>query len=53
MFSNAGIFSRSNQTVVDLDFSELHHIFTINVAGVAACVKHAARAMIDRGIWVA
>lgn len=49
MFANAGIVSQSDQTVLDLDFSQLHHLFAINVDGVAACVKHAARAMIAQG----
>ncbi|XP_027168698.1 (-)-isopiperitenol/(-)-carveol dehydrogenase, mitochondrial-like [Coffea eugenioides] len=50
MFANAGIVSQSDQTVLDLDFSQLHHLFAINVDGVAACVKHAARAMVSQGI---
>ncbi|XP_040989398.1 (+)-cis,trans-nepetalactol synthase NEPS1-like [Juglans microcarpa x Juglans regia] len=50
MFSNAGIFSRSDQTVLDLDLSALDHLFEINVRGMAACVKHSARAMVERGV---
>lgn len=50
MFSNAGIFSKSDQTVLDLNLSELDQIFSVNVRGMAACVKHAARAMVDRGV---
>ncbi|KAG2411364.1 hypothetical protein I3843_12G016800 [Carya illinoinensis] len=50
MFSNAGIFSRSDQTVLDLDLSALDHLFAINVRGTAACVKHSARAMVERGV---
>lgn len=50
MFSNAGVFSKSNQLVIDLDFSELDQILAINVRGMAACVKHAAKAMVERGI---
>ncbi|KAF5459780.1 hypothetical protein F2P56_019699 [Juglans regia] len=49
MFSNAGIFGRSDQTVLDLDLSALDHLFAINVRGMAACVKHSARAMVERG----
>lgn len=50
MFSNAGIFGRSDQTVLDLDLSALDHLFAINVRGMAACVKHSARAMVERGV---
>ncbi|KAK7846798.1 (-)-isopiperitenol/(-)-carveol dehydrogenase [Quercus suber] len=37
---------RSNQTILDLDFSAFDHLFATNVRGMAACVKHAANAMI-------
>ncbi|GLT70915.1 hypothetical protein SLA2020_429650 [Shorea laevis] len=47
MLSNAGIGSRSDQTILDLDFSDLDRLFAINIRGMAACVKHAARAMVD------
>ncbi|XP_059443541.1 (+)-cis,trans-nepetalactol synthase NEPS1-like [Corylus avellana] len=47
MVSNAGIGSRSDQTILDLDFLELDRLFAINIRGMAACVKHAARAMVD------
>ncbi|KAE8124085.1 hypothetical protein FH972_018995 [Carpinus fangiana] len=47
MLSNAGLLSRSDQTILDLDFSELDRLFAVNVRGMAACVKHAARAMVD------
>ncbi|XP_027156187.1 short-chain dehydrogenase reductase 3b-like [Coffea eugenioides] len=50
MFSNAGVFSKSNQLVIDLDFSELDQLFAINVRGMTACVKHAAKAMVERGV---
>ncbi|KAJ1379601.1 Short-chain dehydrogenase/reductase SDR [Sesbania bispinosa] len=46
MFSNAGILSPSDQTVLDLDFSEFDRLFAVNVRGMAVCVKHAARAMV-------
>nr|POF07354.1 short-chain dehydrogenase reductase 5 [Quercus suber] len=36
----------SNQTILDLDFSAFDHLFATNVRGMAACVKHAANAMI-------
>ncbi|KAG7951617.1 hypothetical protein I3843_12G017000 [Carya illinoinensis] len=47
MFSNARIFSRLNQTVLNLDLLALDHLFAINVRGMAVCVKHAARAMVE------
>ncbi|XP_015877318.2 short-chain dehydrogenase reductase 3b-like [Ziziphus jujuba] len=47
MFSNAGILSSSQQTVLDLDVSKLDRLFAINVRGMALCVKHAARAMVE------
>ncbi|XP_044487687.1 (+)-cis,trans-nepetalactol synthase NEPS1-like [Mangifera indica] len=50
MFSNAGIVSASSQTVVDLDFTTLDRVFAVNVRGMAACVKHAARVMIEKGV---
>lgn len=50
MFSNAGIVSRSDQVILDLDFSQFDHLFAINVRGMAACVKHAALAMVERRV---
>ncbi|KAG2675671.1 hypothetical protein I3760_12G016700 [Carya illinoinensis] len=50
MFSNAGIYGRSDQTVLDLDLLALDHLFAINVRGMAACVKHAARAMVEKSV---
>ncbi|RZC14332.1 (-)-isopiperitenol/(-)-carveol dehydrogenase, mitochondrial isoform X2 [Glycine max] len=47
MFSNAGILSPSQQTVPELDMSQLDRLFAVNVRGMAACVKHAARAMLE------
>lgn len=49
MFSNAGIFSDSDQTVVDLDLFELERVFSVNVRGMASCVKQAARVMMETG----
>ncbi|KAI7753127.1 hypothetical protein M8C21_023404, partial [Ambrosia artemisiifolia] len=46
MFSNAGVVSTSKQTVLDLDLTEFDALFNINARGTAACVKHAARAMV-------
>lgn len=45
MFSNAGIVSR-DQTILNLDLQSMDRLFAINVRGMAACVKHAARAMV-------
>ncbi|XP_058180534.1 (-)-isopiperitenol/(-)-carveol dehydrogenase, mitochondrial-like [Rhododendron vialii] len=50
MFSNAGIVSSSDQVILDLDFSQFDRLFLINVRGMAACVKHAARAMVERRV---
>ncbi|KAL5544379.1 hypothetical protein UlMin_008163 [Ulmus minor] len=50
MFSNAGVVSKSEQTVLDLDLYALEHLFAVNVRGMSACVKHAARAMVEGGI---
>ncbi|XVF50187.1 hypothetical protein PTKIN_Ptkin04bG0075900 [Pterospermum kingtungense] len=57
MFSNAGISGAkegisvdSTQVVLDLDLAAFDHLFAINVRGMAACVKHAARAMVDQRI---
>ncbi|XP_031276274.1 (-)-isopiperitenol/(-)-carveol dehydrogenase, mitochondrial-like [Pistacia vera] len=49
MFGNAGILnSKPPQTVLDLDLSAFDHLFAINARGMAACVKHAAPAMVER-----
>lgn len=50
MFSNAGVVSASEQDILDFDLSGYDHLFAINVRGMAASVKHAARAMVDGGI---
>ncbi|XP_061373523.1 (-)-isopiperitenol/(-)-carveol dehydrogenase, mitochondrial-like [Gastrolobium bilobum] len=50
MFSNAGILSPSDQTVTELDMSQFDRLFAVNVRGMAACVKHAARAMVERSV---
>jgi NAD(P)-dependent dehydrogenase (short-subunit alcohol dehydrogenase family) len=47
MFSNAGIGSLAEQTVLELDISKVDHLFSVNVRGMALCVKHAARAMVE------
>lgn len=50
MFSNAGIVSNSDQDVLSLDMSQLDRVFAVNVRGMAACVKHAARAMVENRV---
>ncbi|TYG43664.1 hypothetical protein ES288_D11G035900v1 [Gossypium darwinii] len=50
MFGNAGIFSSSTQTVLELDLAQFDRLFNINVRGMAACVKHAARAMVELNV---
>ncbi|CAI9757398.1 unnamed protein product [Fraxinus pennsylvanica] len=50
MFSNAGITSKGEQTILDLDFSGFDNLFKVNVRGMAICVKHAARAMVEKNV---
>ncbi|KAI3736741.1 hypothetical protein L2E82_26726 [Cichorium intybus] len=50
MFSNAGIASKSDQTVVDLDVDQFDRLFAINVRGMALCLKHSARCMIEKKV---
>lgn len=47
MFSNAGTLSSCDQVVLDLDISQLDRLFGVDIRGNVACVKHAARAMVD------
>ncbi|KAG6746977.1 hypothetical protein POTOM_049353 [Populus tomentosa] len=48
MFSNAGILGSSDQTILNLDLSGYDRLFAINARGMATCVKHAARVMVER-----
>ncbi|CAH1428394.1 unnamed protein product [Lactuca virosa] len=50
MFSNAGILSTSKQTVLDLDLTQFDRLYAVNARGTAACVKHAARAMVEKRV---
>jgi NAD(P)-dependent dehydrogenase (short-subunit alcohol dehydrogenase family) len=50
LFSNAGIISPTSQTLLELDMSQLDQLFSVNVRGMALCVKHAARAMVEGGV---
>ncbi|KAK6148513.1 hypothetical protein DH2020_019425 [Rehmannia glutinosa] len=49
MFSNAGIISHLEQTILDLDLSEYDVVMRVNARGSAVCVKQAARKMIELG----
>ncbi|KAL5707543.1 hypothetical protein ACHQM5_018433 [Ranunculus cassubicifolius] len=46
MFSNAGI-ANQGQTILEMDLQAMDRLFAINVRGMAACVKHSARAMVE------
>ncbi|KAL5975049.1 hypothetical protein ACLOJK_031725 [Asimina triloba] len=46
MFSNAGMIN-SRRSLLDLDVDALDRLFSVNVRGMAACVKHAGRAMVE------
>ncbi|KAJ0047907.1 hypothetical protein Pint_15282 [Pistacia integerrima] len=46
MFCNAGILSKSEQIILDFDLSDYEKLFAVNVRGVIASIKHAARAMV-------
>lgn len=50
MFSNAGTVANSGQKVLDLDLSEFDRIIRVNARGMAVCVKHAARAMVEQRV---
>ncbi|KAG5230397.1 isopiperitenol/carveol dehydrogenase [Salix suchowensis] len=50
IFCNAGVLSFGQQTVLDLDLDSYDKLFAVNVRGVAACLKHAARAMVEGGV---
>ncbi|KAK3440103.1 hypothetical protein EUGRSUZ_B00415 [Eucalyptus grandis] len=50
MFSNAGVFSSVEQNILDFDMSACERLFAVNVKGMASCVKHGARAMVDKDI---
>ncbi|KAE8706290.1 Short-chain dehydrogenase reductase 5 [Hibiscus syriacus] len=56
MFSNAGMIratkatTNSDQNILDIDFVAFDRLFAVNVRGMAACVKHAARAMVEKKV---
>lgn len=47
IFSNGGTFSKSVQTIIDLNLSSFGLVFAVSVLDMAASVKHAAGAMIE------
>ncbi|KAF3958027.1 hypothetical protein CMV_017016 [Castanea mollissima] len=50
MFSNAGIGRATvtfDQTALDMDLSAYDKVMAVNARGMAACVKHAAKAMVE------
>ncbi|KAL8457343.1 hypothetical protein ACS0TY_035265 [Phlomoides rotata] len=49
MFSNAAILSNSEQTILELDFSEFDRVMRVNARSMAVCVKQAANKMIELG----
>lgn len=49
MYNNAGIPCKTPPNVVDLDLESFDKVMKINVRGVMAGIKHAARVMILRG----
>ncbi|KAL1368799.1 hypothetical protein HN51_022936 [Arachis hypogaea] len=53
MFNNAGILgnqSKNKKSIVNFDPNEFDQVMSVNVKGMALGIKHAARAMIPRGI---
>ncbi|CAK9183384.1 unnamed protein product [Ilex paraguariensis] len=50
MFSNAGVLSSCQQDILDFNLDASDQLFAINVRGMAACVKQAARAMVEGGV---
>ncbi|XP_010911600.1 short-chain dehydrogenase reductase 3a [Elaeis guineensis] len=49
MFSNAGTSEKPTSTILDMDFDVLDNVMAVNFRGVAATIKHAARAMVASG----
>ncbi|KAF8037303.1 hypothetical protein BT93_B0264 [Corymbia citriodora subsp. variegata] len=50
LFSNAGIMNSVKQDILAFDIPAFESLFAVNVRGMAACVKHGARAMVAGGI---
>ncbi|CAI9112308.1 OLC1v1012745C1 [Oldenlandia corymbosa var. corymbosa] len=49
MYSNAGMVTKGLQDTLSFDLDAYDKLFSVNVRGMAACVKHAGRAMVDGG----
>ncbi|PHU16498.1 hypothetical protein BC332_17703 [Capsicum chinense] len=49
MYNNAGVACRTPLSIVDIDLAQFDRVMAINVRGVMAGIKHAARVMIPRG----
>ncbi|KQK12299.1 short-chain dehydrogenase reductase 3b [Brachypodium distachyon] len=49
MLSNAGVLLHPAQPVTDMDLGLLDRVLAVNLRGAAACLKHAARAMVSGG----
>ncbi|MED6155269.1 hypothetical protein PIB30_003451 [Stylosanthes scabra] len=49
MFNNAGIACKTPPSIVDLDMAVFDKVMNVNVHGLVAGIKHAARVMIPRG----
>ncbi|KAL3748353.1 hypothetical protein ACJRO7_009572 [Eucalyptus globulus] len=50
LFSNAGILNNAKQDILEFDIPAFESLLAVNVRGMAACVKHGARAMVAGGI---
>ncbi|MCL7046028.1 hypothetical protein MKW94_011719 [Papaver nudicaule] len=48
MFNNAGVSGQLSPSITDLNLAEFDRVMNINVRGVIAGIKHAARVMIPR-----
>ncbi|CAN4098220.1 unnamed protein product [Withania somnifera] len=49
MYNNAGVACRTPLSIVDIDLAQFDRVMAINVRGVMAGIKHAARVMIPQG----
>ncbi|XP_030531456.2 (+)-cis,trans-nepetalactol synthase NEPS2-like [Rhodamnia argentea] len=50
LFSNAGVANNIEQDILEFDIPAFESLFAVNVRGMAACVKHAAGAMVAGGV---
>ncbi|KAL3748355.1 hypothetical protein ACJRO7_009574 [Eucalyptus globulus] len=50
LFSNAGIMNDVKQDILEFNVPAFERLFAVNVQGMAACVKHGARAMVAGAI---